>query len=100
MQLWAEAQRAQFQMAVQQAQAQQAQAQQQADVQANMDAQQAEQEMATQQSQNMAGPQGIPGVEGQGYNPAQGGTIPAQVNPEATREMQNGQAIEAMEALR
>lgn len=35
-------------------------------------------------------PPGLPGIEGQGFNPAVGGMPPAQVNPAATREGQTG----------
>lgn len=67
--------------------------------QAVQQAQQAVMQQAQQQQQGppggpqggpQGGPGGIPGVGGPGYNPAQGGAIPAQANPNATRENQSG----------
>lgn len=52
--------------------------------------QQTQQQAMLQNSQGMMGPQGVPGAEGQGFNPAAGGMPPAQMMPEATREMQGG----------
>lgn len=49
--------------------------------------QQAAQAQAAQQSQ-LAGPGGIPGIEGPGFNPALGGIPPQMAAPDATREMQ------------
>jgi hypothetical protein len=54
-----------------------------------------EQPMSPQESGAMGAPlqtnpPGIPGVEGQGVNPAMGGTPPAQTMPMATREQQTG----------
>jgi hypothetical protein len=46
--------------------------------------------MQMQEAQAMMGPQGIPGAEGMGYNPAMGGIPPALLNPEATMEGQTG----------
>jgi len=62
------------------------------ELQAGIAQQQAEQEMMMQQAQSMMGPQGVPGAEGQGYNPAMGGMPPAMVNPNATMEYQTGMA--------
>ncbi len=73
---------AQTQLAMQQAQVQMQQAQ-----------------MAQQQQGAPMGPQGIPGVGGQQWNPAEGG-MPAQVGaPGATREMQAGRTRTGEEAL-
>jgi hypothetical protein len=62
--------------------------------------QQMQMQMQAQQEASMQGgtgqlpneqpTQGIPGATGQGYNPAMGGTPPAMLEPEGTREMQAG----------
>jgi hypothetical protein len=54
-----------------------------------------EQQMAQAQEQQGAAPgepQGIPGVEGPGFNPAAGGIPPQTAAPGATREGQTGMA--------
>jgi len=62
-------------------------------------AQQAMQQMAQlQQQPNPGTPPGMPGVEGQGVNPEQGGMPPAGFMPGATREAQTGQAMGGEEA--
>jgi hypothetical protein len=73
---------------------QQAQMQMQAQIQQQQiqDQQNAQAELERQQAQNMMGPQGIPGAEGQGVNPAMGGMPAQQMMPQATREQQTGAA--------
>jgi hypothetical protein len=51
-----------------------------------------EQQMAQQQGAAPGEPQGIPGVEGPGFNPAAGGIPPQTAAPGATREGQTGMA--------
>ena len=64
-----------------------------------------QQEQMAQMAQQQQGPgrtpenfgEGIPGVEGQGFDPAQGGLPPAQASPSATREQLGPEAAGAPE---
>jgi hypothetical protein len=60
--------------------------------QAQQQAMMMQQQGGGQQLPNEPPPPGIPGAEGQGFNPAMGGQPPAMMQPEATREMQTGRA--------
>jgi hypothetical protein len=64
--------------------------QMQAEIQQGMQQAQADAQMQMQQLQGMGNPQGIPGAEGQEFNPAMGGMIPQEMMPEATYEGQTG----------
>jgi hypothetical protein len=82
-----------MQMELQNAQQMQMQAQQ---MQMQSQAMQ-EQEAQAMVNQGMA--PGMPGVEGQGFNPAMGGMPPALMNPAATREEQTGYDITGTPAI-
>lgn len=93
LQLYFEREKAKLQLEMQAQQMQLQMQAQQAQMQQQMAAQQeAQQQGGGGQAPMQQGPQGMPGVSGQGYNPAQGGQPPAQVNPNVTRETQTGQA--------
>lgn len=88
-----QAEEAEMQLQIQQRQMEmQAQLQQQQmQQQAEMDQQaQMNEQAAMQEAFAMQGPPGMPGIEGEGFNPAAGGIPPAMMNPAATREGQMG----------
>lgn len=72
---------------------QNAQAMQQQQMQMEMQSQQAMQEQQAQAMVNFQQAPGMPGIEGQGFNPNMGGIPPALMNPTATREQQTGVAM-------